>query len=200
MTGLEVLRRLREGGGEDLDVIVISAARDLDTLRTALRGGVFQYLVKPFEIESLQQRLGEYAAHRAELAELTEVGQDDVDRVFRASGARGRGRLAQGHQPGDDGPGAPGARGAPTRTGCRRRSARSRPGCPAAAPGATSSTSCRSARQRCARGTARPGGPSVATGFADGLPEPESDWPRLAGATTDRASVSRTVRAGRRWR
>jgi response regulator of citrate/malate metabolism len=84
MTGLEVLRRLREGVSEDLDVIVISAARDLDTLRTALRGGVFHYLVKPFEIESLQQRLREYAVHRAELDELTEVGQDDVDRVFRA--------------------------------------------------------------------------------------------------------------------
>ena len=92
MTGLEVLRRLREGGGEDVDVIVISAARDLDTLRTALRGGVFHYLVKPFEIESLQQRLVEYAVHRAELRELTEVGQDDVDRVFRAGAATGRGR------------------------------------------------------------------------------------------------------------
>lgn len=91
MTGLDVLSRLREGDSGEVDVIVISAARDLDTLRTALRGGVFQYLVKPFEIESLQQRLGEYAAHRAELAELTEVGQDDVDRVFRAGASAGRG-------------------------------------------------------------------------------------------------------------
>ena len=90
MTGLDVLSRLREGGGDEVDVIVISAARDLDTLRTALRGGVFQYLVKPFEIESLQHRLGEYAVHRAELADLTEVGQDDVDRVFRAGAGAGR--------------------------------------------------------------------------------------------------------------
>ncbi len=97
MTGLEVLRRLREGGGEDIDVIVISAARDLDTLRTALRGGVFHYLVKPFEIESLQQRLREYAVHRAELDELTEVGQDDVDRVFRVGAvARAGGLLPKG--------------------------------------------------------------------------------------------------------
>jgi response regulator of citrate/malate metabolism len=99
MTGLEVLRRLREGSGEDIDVIVISAARDLDTLRTALRGGVFQYLVKPFEIESLQQRLGEYAVHRAELEELTEAGQEDVDRVFRASGGRVVGVLPKGISP-----------------------------------------------------------------------------------------------------
>jgi response regulator of citrate/malate metabolism len=96
MTGLEVLRLLRERGAGDVDVIVISAARDLETLRTALRGGVFQYLVKPFEIESLQQRLGEYAAHQADLSDLTEVGQDDVDRVFRAQAARGGHPLPKG--------------------------------------------------------------------------------------------------------
>ena len=99
MTGLEVLRRIREGSSEDLDVIVISAARDLDTLRTALRGGVFHYLVKPFEIESLQQRLREYAVHRAELDELTEVGQDDVDRVFRAGAVARAGGLPKGISP-----------------------------------------------------------------------------------------------------
>ena len=89
MTGLEVLRRLRESNGAAVDVIVISAARDLDTLRQALHGGVFQYLVKPFEIESLRRRLDEYAAHRADLSDLVEPRQDDVDRVFRAQPGRG---------------------------------------------------------------------------------------------------------------
>ena len=89
MTGLEVLRRLRESNGAAVDVIVISAARDMDTLRQALHGGVFQYLVKPFEIESLRRRLDEYAAHRADLSDLVEPRQDDVDRVFRAQPGRG---------------------------------------------------------------------------------------------------------------
>jgi response regulator of citrate/malate metabolism len=84
MTGLEVLRRVRESNGAAVDVIVISAARDMDTLRRALHGGVFQYLVKPFEIDSLRRRLDEYAAHRAELSDITEARQGDVDRVFRA--------------------------------------------------------------------------------------------------------------------
>lgn len=84
MTGLDVLRRVRESSGAAVDAIVISAARDMETLRRALHGGVFQYLVKPFEIESLRRRLDEYAAHRAELGDLTEARQDDVDRVFRA--------------------------------------------------------------------------------------------------------------------
>jgi response regulator of citrate/malate metabolism len=89
ISGLEVLRRFRESSADyPVDVIVISAARDLDTLRTALRGGVFQYLVKPFEIESLRSRLEDYAAHWAELHHLTEAHQDEVDRVFRTQSGR----------------------------------------------------------------------------------------------------------------
>jgi response regulator of citrate/malate metabolism len=90
MSGLEVLRRFRESSADyPVDVIVISASRDLDSLRTALRGGVFQYLVKPFEIESLRSKLVEYAEHRAELQRLTDVDQAEIDRVFRAQGSRG---------------------------------------------------------------------------------------------------------------
>ena len=48
MTGLEVLRRLR-AGGSPVDVVVISAARDVDSIRSALHGGVMHYLVKPFD-------------------------------------------------------------------------------------------------------------------------------------------------------
>jgi response regulator of citrate/malate metabolism len=90
MSGLEVLRKFREASADyPVDVIVISAARDVDTLRTALRGGVFQYLVKPFEIESLRSRLKEYAEHWAELHRLTDIDQAEVDRVFRAQRSRG---------------------------------------------------------------------------------------------------------------
>ena len=90
MSGLEVLRRFRESSTDyPVDVIVISAARDLDTLRSALHGGVFQYLVKPFEVESLRSRLEDYAGHQAEFYDLTEAHQNDVDRVFRAHGGRG---------------------------------------------------------------------------------------------------------------
>lgn len=89
MSGLEVLRRFRESSGDyPVDVIVISAARDLESVRTALRGGVFQYLVKPFEIESLRGKLTEYAEHREELQRLTDADQAEVDRVFRAQGSR----------------------------------------------------------------------------------------------------------------
>ncbi|MDP9429006.1 MAG: response regulator [Actinomycetota bacterium] len=90
MTGLEVLRRLR-ADGTPVDVVVISAARDVDSIRSALHGGVLHYLVKPFDRQTFETRLREYAALRAELAAL-EAGQADVDRVF--AGARGGRRPA----------------------------------------------------------------------------------------------------------
>jgi response regulator of citrate/malate metabolism len=86
MTGLEILRRLRTAGSK-VDVIVISAARDVDSIRSALHGGVMHYLVKPFDRATFEARLRDYASLHTELAELDVAGQHDVDRVF--GGARG---------------------------------------------------------------------------------------------------------------
>jgi response regulator of citrate/malate metabolism len=85
MTGLEVLRRLR-AGGPSTDVIVISAARDVDSIRSALHGGVLHYLVKPFDRRTFETRLRDYAVLRGDLRELEEAGQVDVDRVFGSRG------------------------------------------------------------------------------------------------------------------
>jgi response regulator of citrate/malate metabolism len=81
MTGLQVLRRLRAAGSE-VDVIVISAARDVESIRSALHGGVLNYLVKPFDRRTFETRLRDYAALREDLGELEEAGQVDVDRMF----------------------------------------------------------------------------------------------------------------------
>lgn len=84
MTGLDVLRRLRASGWP-ADVIVISAARDVDSIRSALHGGVLHYLVKPFDRRTFEARLHDYARMRGELADLDEAGQHDVDRMFGRS-------------------------------------------------------------------------------------------------------------------
>jgi response regulator of citrate/malate metabolism len=84
MTGLEVLRRLR-AGGSGVDVIVISAARDVDSIRSALHGGVLHYLVKPFDRRAFETRLRDYALLRDELEDLGEAAQPEVDRMFGMS-------------------------------------------------------------------------------------------------------------------
>lgn len=87
--GLEVLRELRGGAApeEGPDVLVVTAARDAETVRGAQRGGAVQYLIKPFEGQLLQERLRRYAERRAALSALKTAGQDDVDRLFAGTGS-----------------------------------------------------------------------------------------------------------------
>jgi response regulator of citrate/malate metabolism len=89
MTGLEALQRLR-AGGSSVDVVVISAARDVESIRSALHGGVLHYLVKPFDRRTLERLLADYAAVRADLARGPQLVQDDVDRVFGRPAAAAR--------------------------------------------------------------------------------------------------------------
>jgi response regulator of citrate/malate metabolism len=95
MTGLEVLERMR-AASHDVDVIVVTAARDVDDLKRALRGGALYYLVKPFERETLTQRLQEYAQRHAQLSTMHEVEQEHVDRVLGSTAVATRGRLPKG--------------------------------------------------------------------------------------------------------
>ena len=64
ISGLEVLRRLREPDAPHVDVIAVTAAKDVGTLRTAIHGGVIHYLVKPFFFDTLRERLEAYATLR----------------------------------------------------------------------------------------------------------------------------------------
>lgn len=55
-TGLEILNTLR-AKNQTCDVILITAARDVDTLQTAMRGGVVDYLLKPIMFPRLEVAL-----------------------------------------------------------------------------------------------------------------------------------------------
>ncbi|MCC8248994.1 response regulator [Saccharothrix luteola] len=81
--GLAVLRELR-GVADDVDVIVITAATDVETVRSAMRGGVLHYLIKPFEYAALRDQLAHFAALDRRLDQLASAGQADVDQVFGA--------------------------------------------------------------------------------------------------------------------
>ncbi|MFJ8106542.1 response regulator [Streptomyces sp. NPDC096132] len=86
--GLTVLRRIRTSGAVQTDVIVISAANDVDTIRGTMHGGVLHYLIKPFTYGALYDQLQHFATLHSKLRALTQAGQGDVDQVF---GSRPRG-------------------------------------------------------------------------------------------------------------
>jgi CitB family two-component system response regulator MalR len=78
-TGLELLAQIR-ALDLDVDVILVTAARDTRTIGRALKLGAVDYLIKPFEFERLQQALETYReAHRLMQAEGA-LSQSDLDR------------------------------------------------------------------------------------------------------------------------
>jgi two-component system CitB family response regulator len=90
VSGIEVLRRLRaDPATSAVDVIAVTASREVDTVRAAMTGGVVHYLIKPFTLAAFQERLRGYAGHRRELALAERRGplsdQAEVDRVLAAS-------------------------------------------------------------------------------------------------------------------
>ncbi|MEF9902287.1 response regulator [Streptomyces sp. P9-A2] len=84
--GLDVIPRLRSAG-HDCDVMVISAAREADAVRGAVRQGVVDYLLKPFDSEDLRARLERYAVRRGRLLGAVVRGQADIDRVLAGAKA-----------------------------------------------------------------------------------------------------------------
>ncbi len=80
-TGLELLRELRTGNSAT-DVVLITAAREVDTLKEALRGGVFDYILKPLVFERLQEALQHYRDHLDRLHALESLAQADVDSML----------------------------------------------------------------------------------------------------------------------
>jgi response regulator of citrate/malate metabolism len=96
ISGLEVLRRLREPGAPHVDVVAVTAAKDVETLRTAIHGGVIHYLVKPFFFDTLRERLEAYAALRGRLDRLRNPDQNDIDHVFSLLRTQGRQSLPKG--------------------------------------------------------------------------------------------------------
>lgn len=90
ISGLEVLRKLRSrDDGSVLDVLAITAAREVETVRTAMAGGVTDYLIKPFPLRVFRERLEAYASQRAKLERLsarqaTVQDQNEVDRLLSA--------------------------------------------------------------------------------------------------------------------
>ena len=87
MSGLDVARTLR-ARGETVDLLVITAHRDVATVRAASTLGVVGYLIKPFTLQVFQERMQAYAAQRDKLRRLsarkaTVSDQGEVDRTLR---------------------------------------------------------------------------------------------------------------------
>jgi two-component system, CitB family, response regulator MalR len=76
--GMDLLRYVREHQIAS-DVILITAASDVDKIQTALRLGAVDYLIKPFEFERLNQALLLYKEKYHFFNHSQNVSQDELD-------------------------------------------------------------------------------------------------------------------------
>ncbi len=94
MSGLEVLAALRAGGNIP-GVVMVTADRELEVVKAALRGGAMQYLVKPFHYDDLAHRLGRVRDALAERG-TGEADQATIDRLFAVDARSGSAPLPKG--------------------------------------------------------------------------------------------------------
>lgn len=96
-TGLDILHELRSNHAS-CDVILITAARDVETLQQAMRGGVVDYLLKPVVFPRLEAALKKYISQKNQLTHASDLDQNIVDKMLQSapSNDSSKGRLPKG--------------------------------------------------------------------------------------------------------
>lgn len=79
--GLDLVRACA-GQSPRPDFLVITAARDMATVRAAMQHGTVHYLVKPFTFDKLEERLIAYERLHRRMARLEQAEQPEVDALF----------------------------------------------------------------------------------------------------------------------
>jgi response regulator of citrate/malate metabolism len=78
--GIDLARRLR-AAGIAVDIVAITAVRDIEVVHTAISVGIVQYLIKPFSFATFAAKLATYLDYRRRLesASSSSATQSDVD-------------------------------------------------------------------------------------------------------------------------
>lgn len=84
MDGFETLRQIRKRQIE-VDVIMVTAANETESLKQGLHLGVVDYLVKPFTFERFKMALDKYLAQVDALKDLEKVNQKNIDNLIDKS-------------------------------------------------------------------------------------------------------------------
>lgn len=81
MDGFETLRRLRKEK-QAVDVIMVTAANDRDSLEEGLHLGVVDYLVKPFTFDRFKLALDKFISQKRALNNFGTLNQSNIDLII----------------------------------------------------------------------------------------------------------------------
>ena len=66
-----------------VDVIAVTAANDMPTVQRILHLGVYDYIMKPFTFERIEQTLKNYQSYRKKISGMQDLTQHDVDHLMQ---------------------------------------------------------------------------------------------------------------------
>lgn len=91
MNGLDFLKVIRRDF-QDTDVIMITASREIDSVKEALHSGVFDFLVKPLVFDRMKNSLEKYQEFHNRLRRIQKenqhVNQEDIDELLERVGQK----------------------------------------------------------------------------------------------------------------
>jgi len=81
--GIKTLQEFRKQK-LDTDVIVVSAAKDSETIKLMLQNGAMDYIIKPFKLHRIQQALEKYRKYKISFNKSGTVSQEQLDSLLYA--------------------------------------------------------------------------------------------------------------------
>lgn len=81
MLGIDLVWHIRQHY-RDIDIIMITAAKEIEMVYEALRGGVYDYIVKPLVFEKFRERMESYRDHYLRKHDSGIVDQEEIDRLL----------------------------------------------------------------------------------------------------------------------
>lgn len=81
MLGMELIKHIRQQD-QDIDIIMITAASEVEMVRGALHGGVYDYIVKPLMLDRFRRSLENYRQHLEQLKHYTQLKQEQIDELL----------------------------------------------------------------------------------------------------------------------
>lgn len=78
LSGIQILKELRTSN-IPADVVLVTAARDVDAIQNAFRYGAVDYIIKPFKFSRLKSALDSYKLLHSKLNRLKALDQEELN-------------------------------------------------------------------------------------------------------------------------
>lgn len=83
MIGIDLVKYVRQHF-QDIDIIMITAASEVDVVGRALRNGVIDYIVKPLTFDRFKKSLENYRLKMSKLKQVQELSPEQIESLWHA--------------------------------------------------------------------------------------------------------------------